>query len=283
MDEELKYTEEAEISRYLFYSDINEINFFVEDKDKEYEYETIFERLLEGKYKIVSIIAANGKNGVIKAFKEFGEKNIDNLEQHNFYIVDGDFDFYIHKNEMIENDHFIYLKHYNIENYFIDENAILNFAKGKMQVVDKKVQDIINYNYWRDTIIEQASWLFLTYCAVQKRLPHISNVARKEYLFIDDKTGFEKTNGYKSYYDNVKNIDSNIDIYIEEVKTIYEDINGNNYFDLICGKFLLVSLYVYLRGKTKCKFSKDELRWNLICNFNISKLNYIKESVDRIV
>ena len=64
MDDGLQFTEEGELNRYLFYSDLNEINFIVEDKDKEYEYETIFKRLFKGKYKIASIIAANGKPGV---------------------------------------------------------------------------------------------------------------------------------------------------------------------------------------------------------------------------
>ena len=28
MDDELRYTDEAELNRYLFYGDINEVNFF---------------------------------------------------------------------------------------------------------------------------------------------------------------------------------------------------------------------------------------------------------------
>ena len=47
MEDGLQFSEEAELNRYLFYSDLNEINFFVEDKDKEYEYETIFLRLFK--------------------------------------------------------------------------------------------------------------------------------------------------------------------------------------------------------------------------------------------
>lgn len=63
MNEGLHFTKEAEINRYLFYADLNDINIFVEDKDREYEYETIFSRMFEGKYKIASIIAAGGKKG----------------------------------------------------------------------------------------------------------------------------------------------------------------------------------------------------------------------------
>lgn len=160
MDDELRFTDEGELNRYLFYSDLNEINFFVEDKDKEYEYETIFKRLFKGKYKIASIIAANGKIGVKQAFEEFGEKDVNHPENNNFYIVDGDFDRYIHKNDMIRNEHFIYLNKYNIENYFIDEKAVLKFAKGKLRLLDKSVYSVINFTYWKETITEQAGKLF---------------------------------------------------------------------------------------------------------------------------
>ena len=104
----------------------------------------------------------------------------------------------------------------------------------------------------------------------------------KSCLFIDDKTGFERPNGYKSYYDYIITIKSNIDSDIEDIRVIYESENGTDYSGFICGKFLLTSLYVYLRGKTKKKFSKDELRWALVCDFDISSLKFIKEIVDSI-
>lgn len=280
MDDELWYTDEAELNRYLFYSDLNEINFFVEDKNKEYE--TILNKLFQGKYKIASIITANGKLGVKQAFWEFGEKSQGYPVRNNIYIVDGDFDKYIHREDMIENDHFIYLKNYNIENYFIDEKAVIKFAKGKLHILDKDVKLIINFLYWRDTIVEQAKKLFLLYCAVQNVLPTEANVARSEYLFIDDKTGFERQGGYKSYYDYIVARKSDIDLDIERIRTDYETMNGTDYFGFICGKFLLISLYVYLRSKTKKNFTKDELRWALICDFNVSNLNFIKERVDNI-
>lgn len=282
MDDELRYTDEAELNRYLFYKEINEINFFVEDKNKEFEYETILEKLFQGKYKIVSIIAANGKEGVKQAFAEFGEKSNDDSQKNNFYIVDGDFDEYIHNGEMIKNSHFIYLRKYNIENYFIDEKAVLKFAKGKLHILDHRVRERINFEYWKDTIVEQAKRLFLLYCAVQKVLPEEPNVARSEYLFIDDKTGFERPDGYKSYYDHIFTLKNDIDSDIEDIKMIYEMKNGTDYSGFICGKFLLTSLYVYLKGKIKKNFTKDEMRWTLICNFDVSSLNFIKERVESI-
>ena len=281
MNDELQYSDEAELNRYLLYKDINEINFFVEDKNKEYEYETILEKLFHSKYKIASIITANGKAGVKQAFVEFGEKSNDYPQKNNSYIVDGDFDEYIHKEEMIENSHFIYLRKYNIENYLIDEKAVTKFAKGKLHVLEKCVRDRIDFEYWKNTIVEQAKKLFLLYCAVQKVLPEEPNVARSEYYFIDDKTGFERPNGYKLYYDHIITLKDDIDSDIEDIKTIYEMKNGTDYSGFICGKFLLTSLYVYLKGKTKNNFTKDEMRWSLICNFDVSSLNFIKERVER--
>lgn len=280
MNDDLQFTDEAELNRYLFYSDINEINFFVEDKNKEYEYETIFERLFNGKYKIASIIVANGKQGVKEAFKEFGETTND--KKNNIYIVDGDFDRYIRKDKMIINDHFIYLEAYNIENYFIDEKAVITFAKGKLHVIDKKVKQIINFDHWKNNIIEQAKKLFLLYCAVQNVLPTEQNVSRNEYLFLDSKTGFEQKDGYNKYYDEIIKKKSDIDSDIEKIKGLYELENGNNYFNLICGKFLLTSLFIYLAGKLKENFRKNDLRWTLICNFDVSKLTFLKNKIDSI-
>ena len=49
--DELLYSSEATTTEYLFFSDFNSINIFVEDAGKEYEYETIFKRLLGNQYK----------------------------------------------------------------------------------------------------------------------------------------------------------------------------------------------------------------------------------------
>lgn len=283
MDNELFFSEEAEINRYLFFSDFNDVNFFVEDKNKEYEYETILKRLFGDRYRISAIIAANGKQGVKEAFEEFGLNDQADVRKKNIFIVDGDFDRYVHCEEMIDNPHFIYLKYYNIENYFIDQSAVLRFAKGKLCLLDKDVKEKVKYEFWRNTIVEQAKKLFLLYCAIQSKLPEEPNVARSEYYFIDDKTGFERPNAYQEYLDYIVEKDTNILLEVERIKNKYEEINGDEYYGLICGKFLLTSLFVYLRGICKCNFSKDELRWMLLNEFDISSLRYIKERVDAIM
>ena len=279
MDEKsLEYSFDASLNRTLFYSEFNDINIYVEDINKEYEYETVFKRLLGDEYRISSIFCMGGKIGVIKAFEENKKQNINDL---NFYIVDGDFDRYIFPEKMIKDSHFIYLDTYNIENYYIDEEACYKFSKGKLRLIDDKVRKIINFDNWLNTIITQSSKLFLSYCFLEKYYPEIPSVSRKHCEFIDSKTGFERTDdAYNKYFENVIiNADSDAMSKINDIDRDYKLINGDNYFNLICGKFLLCSLGFYLRSKINDRIDNDDLKWYLIENFDIKKLDYIKEVI----
>lgn len=277
-EKRLEYSFDASLNRTLFYSEFNDINIYVEDINKEYEYETVFKRLLGDEYRISSIFCMGGKKEVIKAFEENKKQNINDL---NFYIVDGDFDRYIFPEKMIKDSHFIYLDTYNIENYYIDEEACYKFSKGKLRLIDDKVRKIINFDNWLNTIITQSSKLFLSYCFLEKYYPEIPSVSRKHCEFIDSKTGFERTDdAYNKYFENVIiNADSDAMSKINDIDRDYKLINGDNYFNLICGKFLLCSLGFYLRSKINDRIDNDDLKWYLIENFDIKKLDYIKEVI----
>ena len=161
--EDLMYSSEASANRYLYYQELNDINIFVEDAGKEYEYETIFKRLFGNQYSISTIFAVGGKRNARIRYEEFGSESQGNPCVKNFYIVDGDFDRYIDPENLINDPCFIYLKTYNIENYFLDEEACIQFAKGRLRCLDRVASGKINFSFWRDTIVEQASKLFLCY------------------------------------------------------------------------------------------------------------------------
>ena len=116
---DLTYSKDALLSRVLFLASKTELNIFVEDADKEYEYEEIFERLLPKGIKINCIFPTGGKKELEVAFSLFGS-NIDYGKC--FFIADGDFDIILGK-RMIVADNFIYLKRYNIESYFLHKNT----------------------------------------------------------------------------------------------------------------------------------------------------------------
>jgi len=74
-------------------------------------------------------------------------------------------------------------------------------------------------------------------------------------------------------------LDNEIEEKIKSIEVKYMKIFGDNYFNLICGKYLFDSFYSHLSNLTVEKFSKIQLRWALICNFEINKLEYVKNKI----
>lgn len=277
--DDLKYSTEAVKTEYLFFCDLNDINIFVEDKGKEFEYETIFKRLLREQYKITKILGVGGKVELIKSFQEFGLNNNDNPKIKNVYIADGDFDRYIHKENMINNPNFIYLETYNIENYFIDKGASEKFAKGQLKCSDNEVELRVDFDNWKNKIIEQASDLFFYYCYVKKEYPEAQSVSRSPYLFIDARNGLEKTGAFELYKNFVSTLSNTAEEEeVEKIKELFYE-KYDNAFNLICGKFLFESLYCHIKSVTKVNFRKDDFRWHLICNFDIKTLKYVQDRI----
>ena len=274
---DLLYSAEASATRALFYQGLNDINLFVEDKGMEYLYETIFKRLLGANYCISAIYALGGKTNVIARYHEFGDKLDDTP---NFYIVDGDFDRYIHKEDMVNAPNFIYLQSYTIENYFVDESATEQFAKGQLKKLDNEIKQLVSFQEWKQKIVNQAKKLFLCYSLVQKLNISEPTLAKGPYSFIDKKTGFERTDGaYMTYWHHILSIIPNAESEIESISTDYESINGTDYFNFICGKFLLTSLFCHLEAVTKSRLRIEDLKWHLINNFDITKLNYVRVAI----
>lgn len=278
--EDLRYTTEASKTRALLYQGLNDINVFVEDANCEYLYETILKRLLKDQYKISAIFGVGGKAAVIESYAEFGKKN---NGTKCFYIVDGDFDRYICPEEMVLDDCFIYLKAYNIENYFIDENACISFIKGRLKLKDDTVKSKLAFLDWKNTIVEQASKLFLCYCSIQKYFPSVPTLSRGPYVFIDQKTGYERTDGaFELIREEFSNIDTNLKQHIDTIDRAYKQENGSDYYNLICGKFLLTSLECYLRTITKERINNNDFRWHLVNNFDVEKLAFIRQAIIQI-
>lgn len=316
----LSYSDAGLRNRSIFYR--QDINIYVEDTGKEYIYEEIFKRLLKNDYRIETILPLGGKTNVLKEYIIKGE--FDNRGTPNIFLVDGDFDRYISydvvgkgdfpeeteanleefvSNKIINSDSVIYLETYNIESYYVDENASKKFIKGMLRKTDMELSVILNFECWKNRIVSESKDLFLLYCFLIKyrnlygskyngttsRLS-ISTVDRPPFLFLDSKTGFKNDS---NEYDELKrevlgglsveNPGLDLDEELEKIKNDYENINGNDYYNLICGKFLLTSLHKYLKNICGKDIKFPQLEWNLICDFDINKLNFLKERIDRIM
>ena len=89
---------------------------------------------------------------------------------------------------------------------------------------------------------------------------------------------YEKPHAFEDYKKYILNLNNLAESEVEKIKISYYK-KHNNEFNLICGKFLLESLYCHIRNITGINFRKDDFRWHLICDFDIRKLGYVKERI----
>lgn len=279
----LKFSADAIGARSRLYNTGEGIVLYVEDTDKEYLYETLFKRILGNEYCFKKICACGGKSNVINFFQE---NNSLDINDKNLYLVDGDFDRLIHSEMMIHNPRFIYLDYYNIEDYLIDEYAIEHVMKNYFHCIDEQVKEIIDFNNWKKRIINESSELFLLYCVAQTCDTVIENVNTNPYQIIDSTTGFFKTdvNPIASYRCKLQSVCSDIDTRMQSVQQKYTEIysNSDDYLHIICGKFLLTSLFCYLRKKLKkyhINLITEVLIGSFASNVELSKFDSIKGQI----
>lgn len=329
---ELQYSDDAlDVRADMIDTDDSEIIVFVEDINKEYFYEKIFDRLFDNENMLLKPIGLGGKNKVISRFNENKEKG----ENDYFYLVDRDFDRYIGI-ELIEDDRFIYLEAYNIESYIIDENVVYNFLTGRLKKTKSEVRDLFDFNKWKQKIVDESKKLFLCYAFILSYLNNIEdsdiiidkrynakgnsflsieNVSRSPFKFLNDKTGYEQVGRFDEYYQEVilrLHIDNGYKISVNKeiikctkilksysdydktqrfynssicsISEKYESINGEDYYNLICGKFLISSLKSCIknllsREKLMTNIYDQDFENQLASYCDIDKLSYVKDKI----
>lgn len=278
MAEGLFYSEEALINRVIFLSSSNDINIIVEDEYKEYEYENIFNRLFSYQIKINNIFPMKGKPGVKKAFEEYGA-NYDG--KPSIYLVDDDFDTIMEK-EKVEHSNFIYLDRYNIESYYVDKRATLKFMAGKMKRRQRDIVDEIDYESWENTTYRKLENLFINYVIGQAVFPEEKNVGISPHVYIDSQ-GYIDDNKINEYVIQLQErIPDYEELYIFYNEK-YERLLEGNASRLICGKYIIASLSQYLRKKVNTTFKEDDFRYYLVGEFDIRKLDYVRERIEELL
>ena len=229
MEDGLFYSESALLNRVLFYADYNDINIFVEDEYKEYIYENIFQRMFNYKININKIFPMKGKPGVEKAFREYGDSYD---EKPAIYLVDGDFDLVMDK-KMISSPNYIYLEKYNIESYYIDEKAVLNYMVGKMKTTQKNVSETIEYSKWKDMIYGAMKELFINYMIAQEKFPEEKNVGISPHVFFYE-NGYVNIDKINGYINQLKSRMTDYDVMYDLYKRKFETILFGDTTRLVC-------------------------------------------------
>lgn len=273
-DFDLVYSNDALLSRVIFLASKTELNIFVEDTNKEYEYEEIIERLLSEDLKINCIFPTGGKPYLKEAYYLFGKS-----EDYGkcFFIADGDFDKILNI-EMIVADNFIYLERYNIESYLLHKKTVLKYMRPKLKRQLCEVGKIINYDNWLNEVSVFFKKVFALHCLVQKYGLDITNVSRGAGYFIQ-KNGYPNTKAFEKYIKEIAPFIPNIDTQMNQMILDLETTYGEDARCFVCGKYFIYSLTLLLNTKIKRGFNSDDLKAELIHGFDISALKYISEKL----
>lgn len=281
MNEELKYSDNGLLNKDIFFN--NDINFYIEDEEKEYRYETIFKELFPN-IKIETILGLGGKNNLKNKYVELKNKN---MLKNNFFIADLDFDFLLNK-DIIENKHFIYLEKYEIENYIIDKNAIIRFLKNELCCRETEVNKLINYDIWIQETCDKLYDLFIYYLIVQKNDIELKNTNENANSYFDD-NGIVKIQKINEYHEKLKEMlklqGKNIEEEIANAKKVVIEQYGKEFSKLIRGKFIISGIRKYLsyvisqKQNKKRKVNEKNLIDYLFDWFDKNSLNFIKDQV----
>ena len=278
MNEELKYSDNGLLNKDIFFN--NDINFYIEDEEKEYRYETIFKELFPN-IKIETILGLGGKNNLKNKYVELKNKN---MLKNNFFIADLDFDFLLNK-DIIENKHFIYLEKYEIENYIIDKNAIIRFLKNELCCRETEVNKLINYDIWIQETCDKLYDLFIYYLIVQKNDIELKNTNENANSYFDD-NGIVKIQKINEYHEKLKEMlklqGKNIEEEIANAKKVVIEQYGKEFSKLIRGKFIISKYLSYVisqKQNKKRKVNEKNLIDYLFDWFDKNSLNFIKDQV----
>ena len=271
---DLNYSEDALLTRVIFLASQNDLNIFVEDNNKEFEYEEIFERLLPDEFKINCIFPTGGKPFLEEAFNLFGTSQ---EYGKTFFIADGDFDIALGK-PMIVADNFLYLNRYNIESYLLHKETIIRYMRPKMRKTLSETENILKYDGWISAVSPFFKKLFSLHFVVQKFCPTIENVNKGHARFLEA-NGLPRESEYTKYKAEIADIVPDLETKIEDATTLLESIYGRECVNFVCGKYFIGSLKSYLNQFANKKMNEDEVKAVLISGFDISELKYVSDKL----
>lgn len=271
---ELSFSDDALLTRVFFLTSTTQFNIFVEDTNKQYEYEELFERLLPKEIKVDNIISMGGKLNLEKAFHLFGTSTD---YGKTIFIADGDFDIALGRQQIVANN-FIYLERYNIESYLLHKDSVLRYMRPKLKKTLIETTNIVEYDNWLACVAPFLQKLFALHFIVQKCCSNVQNVSRGYDRFFTCK-GFPDETEFNKYKNEIGQSISNIDSKINESLTNLKKLYGCHYASFVCGKYYIGGLKRFLNKYLKKKINDEELKAVLIAGFDVAELEYVKNKI----
>lgn len=275
------WSQDGLAARDIFFDSFNDVNFYVEDIDQENLYHLILSRLFP-EIKISQIFPLGGKAPVINhAMDPVNQPNA----HRSIYIVDKDFDDLL--GHVIQRDNLFYLSKYCIENFLLEEAAVIEVAVEAQPKTSRQVhaRTLLFSEYMRETI-EKVTPLFKLFFVVQRLNLGLKNCDLKPESFsIKNHPEIIDTVLIKSYEIEVRkaaeqtNLFKSEDEFIEFVSNAFPPSISNDIN--ICGKFLLALTMHYMKSKLKFgNISFESLTYRLANHSRLLDLNPLKTSID---
>ncbi|CAH0229449.1 hypothetical protein SRABI27_02436 [Pedobacter sp. Bi27] len=266
----------------ILFDQFNDINFYVEDVDKEHFYFHLFKNLFNG-IKINRIIGLNGKANVIKAAESIANSKKD------VYIVDQDFDDFFRSKQQLPN--LFYLRKYSIENYLINQEALFELVKEEKTTLKNADFEAI---FQFDNFLAELDVLLLDLiscfpivflhelsCGYYSiNIPRDLNIITKPYSlrgnYISDYIALVKSQYILKY--PTGDFDNEFDICKDYFSSDSLRVNAP-------GKCLMNILKFRLTGKfgVLTNTDSDSFTYRVGKNSSIESLKHLKQEIDRFI
>jgi hypothetical protein len=235
----------------IFYSDFNEINFYVEDIDQENLYEVLLRKLFPD-VRIERIFPLGGKPAILRHARSSDNAGITSFRA---YILDKDFDDFLEN--QVSHPNIFYLDRFCIENHILEEDAFVEVVIESQP--KKRRQDVVRnleISNMTDQIFSALRPLFICFACVQRFQLGLTNCGcAPETYCINGRLWEIDQQVFRSYIDTlveaslVANLDPPIDDPISDERL--RDICSANNHSLICGKYVVAMLFHYIKSKYK--------------------------------
>lgn len=243
----------------ILYKQFNQLNFYVEDTNKEQFYFKVLKKLFPS-VAFEKIFPLNGKDNVIKA----AQRTINDREK--VYLVDLDFDDILHRKKHLEN--LFYLDRYSIENYLIEKQAIFEIIREKdPRQSNEEIEAKFNFTQLESDCLNLLTELSMMFLLIQKHslgLKFLTINPHRDVNFSNSPASY-KTDVYKKYKEQIEEALLNKDgryTIKAQLRKIKNHFDPSLSLHRIPGKYLMEIL--------KCKLEKSKL----ITQMNMNTFSY---------
>ncbi len=185
----IERSDRAKYAKHVFYSSYNDVDIFIEDTAVESKklYVQIFGRALEFGIKLTQVFPIGAREKVLAACaKDQGDR-----ARGAVYIVDGDFEILTSKSYNLKR--LYVLKRYSIENYLVDEDAVVSILNEEVLDQDRdEIKRTLDFDKWLSAISSDLRPLVIAAavgkhksCGVKTAKIPLSEITSCEFGLVD--------------------------------------------------------------------------------------------------